>query len=495
MKVSPLPIQTNIYIKNIIIAIVVALVALMIATQSINQIILILGIITFIILALLTPLSVIVIMLIVAPLRTLVATESSIQLPLDIGQIMVFVVVGVWIIHKITNREKLLQFEWTPVYIPIGIIILAIGISAFSATLLSAWLSEWLKWVLILFLVILILDFKSSTTWQWLLFGVVTAGVTNAIIGIYIFLGGSGADHLAIPLMGRTFFRAFGTFGQPNPFGGFMGLLIPISLMATLGYSWRTFQQWRMTRRFSVGQIILISFYGIASGIMTIGLFVSWSRGAWLGFVVSCAVLGFALPRKLWQSIAFFGIILGLFGIFWLNNWLPSAVVDRINNSTEEFFAFDDMRGVDITSENYAVVERLAHWQATLNMTQHNPYIGVGMGNYEIVYDQYRLMNWHEPLGHAHNYYLNILAEAGIIGFLSYFILWGGITWLTWRIRQHPDILARCIGIGLLGTWAYLSVHSLLDNLYVNNVFLHLGILFGILAILDQQIYKTVKVH
>jgi O-antigen ligase len=145
------------------------------------------------------------------------------------------------------------------------------------------------------------------------------------------------------------------------------------------------------------------------------------------------------------------------------------------------------VRGVDITPANYAIVERLAHWQAALNMADAHPWLGVGFGNYEIAYDSYRLLNWRESLGHAHNYYLNLLAETGIIGTSAYVALWIGVIGLTLRALRHPDTLARLTAAGLLGTWTYLLLHSLTDNVYVNNLFLHLGIMLGILAnIIDQ---------
>jgi O-antigen ligase len=169
--------------------------------------------------------------------------------------------------------------------------------------------------------------------------------------------------------------------------------------------------------------------------------------------------------------------------------------VNRISSSTEDFFAFEDMRGVDITAENYPVVERLAHWQAALNMAVDHPWLGVGFGNYEIAYPQYRLFNWDEPLGHAHNYYLNILAEAGLLGLLAYGNVWAVIIWITWRARKHPDILSRFIIIGLLGSWTYLLVHSMFDNLYVNNLFLHLGTMFGILGIFNNQANNDVRLR
>ena len=181
--------------------------------------------------------------------------------------------------------------------------------------------------------------------------------------------------------------------------------------------------------------------------------------------------------------------------MLWVTGRIPASIVIRVSSAAEEFVAFDDVRGIDITPDNYAVMERLAHWQAATNMAQANPWIGVGAGNYEMVYEDYRLINWHEPLGHAHNYYLNVMAEAGIMGLLGYGLSWVIIVWLTWRVRQHPDTTSRLTGIGLLGTWTYLAVHSLTDNLYVNNMFLHLGVMLGILAVLYNQTWKSVRLR
>ena len=174
-------------------------------------------------------------------------------------------------------------------------------------------------------------------------------------------------------------------------------------------------------------------------------------------------------------------------GALFLTGRLPASVVARVTSATEELFAISDVRGVDITTTNYAVMERLAHWQAAINMATDHPWLGVGLGNYEVAYPAYRLINWKFPLGHAHNYYLNVLAETGIIGLFAYTVTWVAIFVLTWRVRRHPDTLARFTAIGLLGAWTYLSVHSLTDDLYVNNLFLHLGVMMGLLAVLHFQ--------
>ncbi len=444
------------------------------------------------ILAIFTPLAALPVLLIVAPLRTLMATEAPGQLALDIGQITFVGVLfsyGVW---RVTRRQPLVEFRWTLLYFLLMVFLAISGLSAFSAVSLGAWLNEWLKWVQMFILIVLVTSMIGDDNWQWLVFGLVLAGVANALVGIYEFLGGSGALHLAI---NDRFFRAFGTFGQPNPFGGFMGLLLPIALMCALGYSFRVWRQWRSNRHLNTASGVSAGFYLASSIILTAGLLTSWSRGAWLGLAASLAVLALAIPRKAWRGVLALAVLGSLLASFWFVGLLPQSIVNRISSATEEYLTFSDVRGVRITSENYPVVERLAHWQAALNMASSYPWLGVGLGNYEAVYHDFRLVNWYFPLGHAHNYYLNILAEAGIFGLLCYGKVWLGIMGLTWRVRTHPDLVARFLAIGLLGSWTYLTVHSLFDNLYVNNLFIHIGLMLGILAILYNQTWKHHKVE
>ncbi len=430
-----------------------------------------------------TPLATITFLLTLAPLRTLIATESAINLPLDVGQLLFFVTLFAWLAHRIV-QTKSLKLELSPILIPIIGFIIASGLSAFQAYSLGFWLNEWLKWVEIAILITLCADIGREGNWKWLVFALITAGLGNAFIGIYEFFGGSGADHL---IVNERFFRAFGTFGQPNPFGGFMGLLAPLAGGVALGYLVRLLNELRHQKRFSIHSFIGLLYFGGATGILSIGVILSWSRGAWLGLAVAMAALVFALPRRFYQSVLLVGLLVALTFGLWSAGLLPQSIVSRIESATQETFSTSDVRGVDITPDNYALIERLAHWDAAISMAEAHPLFGVGFGNYEVAYPEFRLLNWNFPLGHAHNYYLNVLGETGMIGAFVYLTLWIIILIFTYQARNHPDWVARCTAAGLFGMWTYLLIHSLTDNLYVNNLFIHLGVALGILAVLHRD--------
>ncbi len=438
-----------------------------------------------------TPLAMLVILLTLSPLRALVATETAYAFPLDIGQVLLLLYFGVWLAERIRTRKPILALRMSlPLSAALGLTcVFALG--AWHGASFSHWLREWLKW-LIIALLIWNLTLAYANHWRWLVFAILVSSTANAIVGLYIFLGGSGADHLVI--LGN-FYRAFGTFGQPNPFGGFMGIALPIALMTACSQVQRIWRLWHNQRRLVRGAALILVACGLACLLITAALLASWSRGAWLGTALAVLVMLIALPRRLRHGLALTLVIALLFTLAWSLGILPDSIINRLTTAASDLVTVSDARGVAIYPWNYAVIERLAHWQAALNMADEAPLLGLGLGSYEVVYDQFRLINWEEALGHAHNHYLNTLAETGLLGLAAYLAFWLLIIRATWSLRRHPDTHARLTAVGLLGCWCYIAAHSLFDNLFVNNLFLHIGVLLGILAILRRQLTASLKLE
>ena len=415
------------------------------------------------------------------------------QLPLDIGQIALIVTLGSWLLRALRRRE--IQIPPSPITIPLLVWIGAACLSILGALSLGYAVKELIKWLQILAVMWLVILEGRSGRWRTVLGMVIGAALLESLIGIWQF-GIRGDGPKTFLILGDKFYRAYGTFEQPNPFGGFIGLTLPLVLGLLLGalavWLGAARQRWAQNRAQSridwpavivnpdIWRVVLL---GLLALILLAALIMSWSRGAWLGFGAVIAVLLIAWPRRAWIGALLVGLAVVVVVVGGHYNLLPSAISARLTDFTEFTQTFD-VHGVDITADNYAVLERLAHWQAAEEMARYYPWTGVGIGNYEPVYPAFRLMNWPYPLGHAHDIYLNVLAETGIIGLLAYAALWITIFFWTWRITRSVDIWRRSVAVGLLGTWTHLSVHNLVDNLYVANIHLHLAALLGILTCL-----------
>ena len=452
--------------------------------------------VAFFFLILIQPLFGLALVLLAAPAGALENNLIGNSLP-ESGQILLLATICAWIAHGVIRRRLIVHK--TPLNVPF-LLFIAVGfVTLLSAKSLSYGLKEVIKWLEMWLVMQMVLDLSTirrpdlrgaaltgSTLRmrfdkRWLMTMLLVAGASQAFIGFWQFaLRGDGPEHFMIL---DRFYRAFGTFQQPNPYGGYMGLTASLAIGSTAGMAFALLRHFRQRKIGPPADWLWLIIFGASATFTTLGLIMSWSRGAWLGFAAGMAVLLLFLPRK-----RLVGLLLLLLGIITLVvglrlNLIPSALSSRLN-SFSEYAQISEVRGVHITIENYAVIERLAHWQAGADMARENLLLGVGFGNYEPAYEEYALLNWPHPLGHAHNYYLNILAETGIVGALAYLVLWGAILIQVIRMTARLDWIQRGMALGLLAAWTALSVHHFFDKLYVNNLFIFLGAMLGLQQVL-----------
>jgi putative inorganic carbon (HCO3(-)) transporter len=139
---------------------------------------------------------------------------------------------------------------------------------------------------------------------------------------------------------------------------------------------------------------------------------------------------------------------------------------------------FERFQNVDELTE----LSRLAIWACAGSMFLGHPVLGVGYGNYRLA----SLTYVPEPIGgqlHAHNLYLQLLAETGIVGFMAFFILVGSIVRSAAKLVKDPDPLFRIVGIGVCGAVAATLIHGMVDFLF--NVSPQFGALFWLVLALS----------
>ncbi len=391
------------------------------------------------------------------------------QVPPLIGQDIFFLAIYAWLIQGLLHRRVLLPAM--PFTLPVLGFMLAGLLSLWHAT--DTWMGflEWGKWGQVLLMALLVYDRlqlpHASRRVSWLLGAVALTAGFQALVGLWQFSG-----HCHVPSafrIGGHFYRAYGTFEQPNPFAGFLGITGAI------------LSGWLLGRVRGGDRSLLTWGIGLTVGSVLAALLASWSRGAWLGFAAASLVMLVLFPRRrTWGLLLGLGVIgLGL-GAY-LSGLLPPSLAARMTGFLS-YTHFEDVRGVAINDVNFAVIERMAHWQAALAMWRTHFWLGVGLGCYEAAYPAYRLLNWPLPLGHAHNFYLNLLAETGLIGLSAYLWLLGD---LWGRLAHAAERLSGWrwgLAVGLLGAWTHFAVHDLVDNLLVNNVHLLLGVMIALSA-------------
>jgi len=376
------------------------------------------------------------------------------------------------------------RFQAPPLTWHLLIFVWVLGLSLTQALSWRLGLSEWLKWGEFALLYLVASQFLSRRQIGWVVAALFAAGLLEAGLGAYQFLRQVGPKEFV--LMGR-FMRAYGTFNQPNPYAGYLGYLVPVAASLALGGLGRWWQR-RQWHDFWLGLAC-----ALVALLLTVGIGMSWSRGSWLGLGAALAVV-ICLRSKRAAPIVAVGFIAVAVGLAVLGtSWLPASVAQRLSD-LDLYAANVDLGRVEVTDDNFAVLERLGHWQAGAAMFSDHPWLGVGIGNYAVAYPAYAPPHFYDPLGHAHNIYLNFLAETGVLGGTAFVALWLAAFWLAWRTARSTAGNDAALALGVLGTLTYLTVHNLFDNVFVAHMQLQLAVLLAALVALRRQHPHTFEI-
>ncbi len=413
------------------------------------------------------------------PLGAWSMLQSS-GIPPYIGQYAFLIFLAGVFVNALMRRQVYLVFP--PLLLPLILFLFAALLSLWNPV--DSWqgFTEFIKWAQIAIVFVIVyqrLEQKNTNTETVLMVVLLgTAGLVQAAIGLWQFaLRHDGPETFAIS---SRFYRAYGTFQQPNPFAGFVAMMAAILLGILLVFLSDACRTWkRGENKASLARWIVL-LCG-ATGILTAALIASWSRGGWIGFGAAVLVMLFLTPITWRRGFLVIAVLILFSWFLYSTGLLPQNITDRLGGITA-LFQFSDIRSVGITDVNFSLIERIAHWQTALNMWRSRFWFGIGLGGYESAYPLFRLPNWTLPLGHAHNIYLNMLAETGILGLSAYGLLMGTILVKLGHAAHVLDGWLRGLAVGLTGAWVHLMVHNLVDNLFVNNVHLHVGLMLALSA-------------
>ena len=302
--------------------------------------------------------------------------------------------------------------------------------------------------------------YASYAVLAWLAADLVQRGRSGllfvALLGGALVTGGFGLrDYLKELRGGNTSWRAFGWFTNPNFLAGF---LAP-ALLLTLG------QSFRMPAEFKP------STWGLALGLicvtLTAGLMATGSRGAILAlgvgllvFLVVAAVRHFRTPaeERDRSTLPRVGVMLALVvaTVLFFSGPLRARTLtgDAKGTLPAELCPPETSTG----AEDSAAFRKYT-WQGALRMGKARPLQGWGAGTFDTAFAPFAVAGYTR---HAHNSYLQLFAEEGVLAPLLWLALLGVVAWGLW---SAPRVEEWSWVPGGLGALAASAAHNVFDSL------------------------------
>ncbi|MBI5887867.1 MAG: O-antigen ligase family protein [Deltaproteobacteria bacterium] len=245
----------------------------------------------------------------------------------------------------------------------------------------------------------------------------------------------------------------WGPYINRNHFAGYMELAVPIALgcaiymLSTINaLSGSSFRK-NIARVLSSRRFFQAGIFFLAALIMEAALFMTLSRGGFIGSAVSIAIFGAlayarrSLRKALWIIAA------------------PAAVIIMI--IFIGLLADTERRFMTAAPDQFA---RLDIWIDSLNIIKDYPFFGMGLGAFKNAFMSYQTKWSLIYFEHAESDYVELVTETGLVGLLIAALMTAAFFYpvlSAWR--RQSGWYAKCIGAGGLSALSALFVHGFTD--------------------------------
>lgn len=354
------------------------------------------------------------------------------------------ILIGVWVVREILPNPPVWQrtsLDWPVVFFALATYASVLGLTGNYDVQLVALLKATGGFVLF-FIATQSLRSRGDV---WLVVGAVLAtGLLQSIETILPVVNGT------VVVSDAT--RATGTVNEPNDFAGYLVLVGPLAVAAGLLLR----NRWAVL----VGSIGTLLF-GAA-------LVATLSRSGWLGIGIAVITLAVLLPQRRRQVGLIGAAVLAVL----LMGGLAGPIADRLGNQAG-------------SSPLDTFMARVPIWTAAVGMTVSHPIFGVGVDNFQNFIDDF---NPDLGVNIAHNLFLNIAAERGLLGLATF--VWLVVMLFKVLLRALAEaprfpyrVLVAAIFASMLGFFA----HSQFDVSYYDyKILLMFWFLVALAAVLPR---------
>lgn len=352
---------------------------------------------------------------------------------------------------KVIRGKRSVRFESIDLVITVFAVFMLLGglFSASVSTSLPA-VCVFICFMISYYLIVNLV--KSAEQLKKILFVFAASFLFCSLLGIWQnFFGIPDTKWTDVDMFSEIETRVISTFDNPNVFGEYLIIMFPtvFAMFLTVGgFKRRSFLA-----------------LGLVSGIMA--LVFTWSRGAWLGFIISMIIYFIIVNKK---SIAVY--IVGIVSLPFAYPFLPESIKTRI----------ESIGNTADTSTSY----RVHIWEGAWNMLKDwwSTGIGVGTGAFGEIYPVYSLTGI-ERAPHAHNLFFQVFVELGAFGIITLLVivLFVAIKCCTYLVKGTQKEIKLISTGALLGLFAIL-VQGLTDYVWYNyRIFLLFWIVLAVACV------------
>jgi putative inorganic carbon (HCO3(-)) transporter len=300
---------------------------------------------------------------------------------------------------------------------------------------------------LIIFLLVRELTWRFDDSCWLAIWPIVAIGALEAGLGLCQYFGGTGEQ------------VRWGTYANHNHYAGFLEMALPFAVVYPVAL---------LRRARSRGHSPLAPALGACgvwalAGLMFAGIIHSFSRMGFIAALSSLLVMGtlaFGTRQLSWvassrkRRIVTVGLVaaLVLAGFVFLP---PDKLILR----------FAQLVSTDGLTED----GRTGLWAETIHLIRAYPVLGCGLGGYETAFMRFKVSGPLVTDDFAHNDYLQLLAEFGVMGFaICATLAFSVVRLAVRRAARSADPGERYFALAGAGALAAILLHSLADfNLYI----------------------------
>ena len=279
------------------------------------------------------------------------------------------------------------------------------------------------------------------------------AGVFQSLYGLSEHFSGS---HRIFSWVNKYYAgSAFGTFVNRDHYSAFLEMIFPLSLGYFLAradyFSWPSGLSLRQKIAwFGQEKLQKSILFILPPLIIGVGLFFSRCRSGIIIFLLTfflilllLSVTSITGKRKTERRLVNAIVLVVLVGVILIG---IQPILERFTNQK----LFDESRWL--------------YYQYTLGLIKDYPCLGSGLGTYVKAINHYLGKDFYAIIDHAHNDYLEMLGEAGLVGGGA--LILGGFLLLGLGVKRYfktGDSLTRSISLGAMIGVVALFLHSLTD--------------------------------